>query len=151
VVSESLAEDGSPMSSPPSWLAEFVNSVATHVLPVADSAPLGCHYHLDDDGVWEVTLFAARKETVGGPQDGHVRPSRFRVDLLAVCAEFQTIHGVSWQAQRMGRRDELGPHVAVEGEFRGTTIWLRIPAAAPQQFPPCRSHVTNNHRSEEIW
>jgi hypothetical protein len=95
-------------------------------------------------------LFAARVETIGGPRDGEIRAARFRVDLLGLCALFTSIESVHWQAHRLGRRDDLGPHVAVEGRTRGHRVWLRIPASAPAQFVPWRETSPNSSRWEEV-
>jgi hypothetical protein len=137
------------MPAPPAWLTDFANAVVAHVHPLDVDAPVGCHYHQDDAG-WEVTLFSARTETLGGARDGQVRSSRFRVDLLGVCSEFTSIQAMHWQPHRMGRRDEIGPHVACEGDYHGERIWLRIPAAAPAQFPPWRQSTHNSSRWEEV-
>jgi hypothetical protein len=138
------------MPAPPEWLTEFANKVAAFVHPVDALAPLGCHYHQEGAG-WEVTLFAARTEIVGGPRDGQQRPSRFGIDVLGMCAVFQSVRAIEWQAQRFSARDELGPHLSIRGDYCGQHIWLRIPAFAPEQFPPGRQAVTFNGEWNEIW
>jgi hypothetical protein len=138
------------MPAPPEWLSDFANAVAAHVHPMDVLAPLGCHYHHDVTG-WEITLFASRTEIVGGPRDGQLRPSRFGVDLLGLCSVFTNIQSLQWQAHRFGSRDEIGPHIAVEGDYCGQRIWLRVPAAAPEQFPPGRHAATNSSQWEEVW
>jgi len=120
------------------------------VYPFGRQTPLGCHYHRAKTG-WEITLFAARTEIVGGPRDGEQQPARFAVNLAELCSVFDSIESFRWQAHRYSRRDEIGPHVAVEGKYRGQTVWLRIPAAAPKQFPPGRQTRANSSPSEELW
>jgi len=138
------------MSAPPEWLSEFANAAAACIHAVDYESPIGCHYHHDKTG-WEVTLFTGATEIVGGPRDGHRRVPRFGVDLVGLCSVFESIHSMRWQAHRLGSRDDIGPHVAVEGDYGGQRIWLRIPAAAPEQFPPGCHAAPHSGHWEEVW
>uniref|UniRef100_A0A7C4QP51 Uncharacterized protein n=1 Tax=Schlesneria paludicola TaxID=360056 RepID=A0A7C4QP51_9PLAN len=126
------------MSAPPEWLTDFAQALLAHLHPTASSAPIGCHYH-HSGTTWEITLFVSRREILGGPNDGRLQATRFCLDLLGICQVFDQVSSVAWQAHRQGRWDELGAHVAVEGDYRGQRVWLRIPAMAPAQFPAERS------------
>lgn len=121
------------MTNPPEWLAEFADRVTALVMAVDVLAPMGCHFCCED-GVWEVTLFAATTEILGGPRDGLQRPSRFCLDLAGLTALFTSISSFHWQAHSLGRHDDLGPHVALEGDVAGNRVWLRIPARAPEML-----------------
>ena len=138
------------MGQSPDWMDEFVNLIAKQIVPVDVMAPLGCHIARNDD-CWEITLFASATEVVGGPQDGGPRPSHFFVDLQGFSSIFHSIDSLAWQAQGLGRDDEIGPHVSVEGDFRGHRVWLRIPAYAPRRFPPGRRADVNRQLWEEVW
>lgn len=113
-------------------------------------APIGCHVHRSPDS-WEVTLFVAATEVVGGSRDGKTCPSRFFVDVLGISRLFEKLQSVSWQAQGLGAEDEVGPHVAFEGVVHNESLWLRIPALAPRQFPPGRRAHVHQQLWEEIW
>lgn len=125
------------MAEPAGWLRVLADVVAQAIEPFGPGAPLGCHY-VQVDGVWEITLFAESTEVLGGPEDGSVKQPQFAVRISAVLDVFQSVSGCTWQAHGLGENDDLGPHLAVEGTFKGRLIWLRILAQAPQRFPPRR-------------
>lgn len=138
------------MTALPVWLPDFANAVAAQLHSVDPLPPLGCHVHRSPDA-WEVTLFASKTEVIGGKRDGLLQSARFHLDLAGLLGVFSEIHCFHWQAQSLGRHDDLGPHVAIEGEYRGETVWLRIPADAPAQFPPGRHSVNCERTWEEVW
>ena len=138
------------MPSPPDWLSSFVDNVTTSITSHDDLAPLGCHFQLVD-AVWEITLFAARTEVIGGPQDGKLRASPFSVDVKEVLATFSSIDKITWQAQRIDPSDELGPHISIEGVVEANPIWLRITSIAPERFGPGRHRLTNRQAFKDIW
>lgn len=138
------------MSQPPDWIRSLVEHIATRFISADVLAPLACH-HCEVGGVWEITLFASQTEIMGGPQDGGVRVSRFHLDLKCLFAIFDTIDSAYWQAHGLGRGDELGPHVGIEGTFQGHRVWLRLPATAPQRFPAGRHAHIHQRTWEECW
>ncbi|HET6426519.1 MAG TPA: hypothetical protein VFG20_22700 [Planctomycetaceae bacterium] len=138
------------MTNPPEWLGEFADRVAALVLAVDVLAPVGCHFCFES-GVWEVTLFAAKTEIVGGPRDGLQRPSRFCLDLAGLTALFTAISSFHWQAHSLGRRDDLGAHIAVEGEVAGHRVWLRVPARVPETLDIGAVAHLPDRRWKEAW
>lgn len=138
------------MANPPEWLHQFADEVAAQLRAVDVLAPLGCHIY-QGSGASEVTLFVSTTEIVGGPQDGRHKVSRFFVDLLALTQVFDAIRSFAWQAQGLGAQDDIGPHVAIEGDYRGHAVWLRIPAMAPKQFPAGRRAHAHLAQWEEVW
>ena len=141
-------------STPPphAWLVQLADEVSARLIPTGVAAPIGCHYHHNHShDQWEVTLFAARTETVGGPLDGRISTSKFSVDLDGLAEIFDNVARFQWQALSLGQDDELGPHISVEGIYRGHSVWLRIPAVAPERFEPGRSTNAGNSRIEERW
>lgn len=136
--------------SPPNWLTVFTDEVTQSIHAHDVMSPLGCHFHREGE-VWEITIFAARTEIVGGPQDGRTTHSRFDVDIKPILDQFSEVSALYWQAQSLGSRDELGPHVAIEGIHKGRQIWLRVTSTAPRRFGPGRRAMVNLERIEELW
>jgi hypothetical protein len=100
-------------------------------------APVGCHFHPHAEASrvqWEVTFFVSSTEVFGGAWDGQRAVSRFLLDLRELMEAFDVVESVYWQAQTMAEDDQLGPHVGVEGQFQGQSIWLRVTAQPPEQF-----------------
>ena len=138
------------MASPPSWLSSFVNTVTPSIRPYQTLSPIGCHFQLVDS-IWEITIFASRTETIGGPQDGRMSHSPFSVDVEQVLNSFSSVQTIAWQSLRLGKDDELGPHLAVEGYVDDKPIWLRITAIAPERFEPGRRALANHQEIEDLW
>lgn len=138
------------MSSPPQWLRELADAAAPLMMPADVMAPIGCHFCLVD-GTWEISLFAAATQIVGGKNDGVLRPSRFHLDVQALMGLFSEVRNVSWQALPFAANDELGPHIALEGVYGGNAVSLRILARAPRRFEPGRRAIIYEHAWEEIW
>ena len=143
------------MASPPSWLARMTNRVAELICGIDVLAPIGCHYHCTrfPHNQWEVTLFVGKTEIVGGSQDGSQFSSPFTVDLEQLIAVFSEVTSFHWQALTVGAKDELGPHISVEGYFEGHSVWLRLLAEAPKQFDTSRhAHVESDDVAlHDIW
>ena len=138
------------MLSLPEWLKQLADAVALRILPVDVLAPVGCHYCLVD-GTWEIALFAASTQIVGGEKDGRLRMSRFTLDLNAVTSLFTEVTNLTWQAQSFAADDELGPHVSIEGSCGGHSVWLRILSRPPRRFAPGRRAIVYEPAWEETW
>ena len=140
------------MSPPPTWLAELANRVATEMYPIDVMSPIGCHYfYSDESSQWDLTLFAADTEVVGGARDGSRSPSKFNLDLSHLNTMFSKITNFHWQALPMGPNDDLGPHVSVEGIFRGQRVWLRILSQSPECFETGRKAKPYELSMEDVW
>jgi hypothetical protein len=138
------------MPSPPEWLQELADAAAQQMIPADILAPIGCHFCFADE-TWEVSLFAATTQIVGGKYDGVLRPSRFVVDVHAVTKLFSEIHDVSWQVLPLAANDELGSHIAIIGTCREHAVNLRILSRAPRQFAAGRRAIVYENAWEEIW
>jgi len=121
------------MPHTPEWLRQFANEVANQIDSVEDITPLGCHF-AEVGGEWEVTLFKGYLEVVGGPHDGTRHISCFTLNIGQLTNLFDEVTDCWWQTQSLGSADELGPHVAVAGRYRGHRIWLRIMSHPPKRF-----------------
>ncbi len=138
------------MPNPPEWLHQFADAVAAQLCGVDVLAPIGCHVFRAPEH-WEVTLFVSATEVVGGRQDGRQRTSRFFLDVQALSQIFDVVRSVVWQAQGLGAGDDVGPHLAVEGDYCGHPVWLRVPATAPHVFPAGRQAHVHHQTWEEVW
>lgn len=140
------------MATPPSWLAQLANDVVSHMTPADVLAPLGCHhFHDKARDQWEVTIFAAKTETIGGQYDGRQTSSQFHLDVLGMLTVFENAEQVHWQALSLGDEDDLGPHFSMEGTYCGQSVWLRVLATAPEAFEAGRYFHANEMRLVEVW
>lgn len=132
------------MSPPAAWLSGLADAIAKTLEPLSSEPlpALDCHF-TKYEGIWEVTLFTESTEIVGGPEDGSIKHSALGVRVSEILDLFQNVSSCNWQTQAFGPDDDLGPHLSIEGLYKGRTIWLRILAAAPQQFPCRRANSRN--------
>lgn len=138
----------------PHWLGRLAQQVIGSFYAAEPLAPVGCHIHhheTDEPAQWEVTLFVSSTEIFGGAFDGKRTASRFMVDLRELAEIFDDVHNFYWQAQTMSKDDQLGPHIGVEGEYEGQSVWLRITANPPAQFEPGRVVDLHTHECHNRW
>lgn len=138
------------MSAPPRWITEFADEVAALLEPADLLAPLGCHC-CQHENVWEITLFAARTEIIGGPRDGERRPSAFHINLLELTRLFESVTAMDWQAHAVHEDDDLRTHISVTGRILGRSVWLRVLATAPPQFAVGRQALVHEQQWKEVW
>jgi hypothetical protein len=147
---------GTIVDVPPEWLRELAGALAEHLVAAALPAPLGAHVQHTTDaeapqGVWELSIFYGKTDVVGGPQDGLQTDTPFWLDLAGVLKAFNRLDAIFWQSASLGPNDDLGPHVAIEGEYRGQAVRVRVLAAAPPQFPAARSADTIRGTFLDLW
>ncbi len=119
------------MESAPNWLSELVSDVANSTDALGEPAEIGCHvFQNDQTAEWEVTLFAERPEWGGRLAQLSTTPV-LSVDVHAVEKAFDRVTGCRWQTAPIPSGDDLGPHLSVEGEFAGHSVWLRVLARKP--------------------
>ena len=138
------------MPTPPLWLAVFTNRVSEHLHALDMLAPIGCHYHQEQD-CWEVTVFCSSTEIVGGELDGQLTYSRFSVDVQAVIAEFDSVEGIEWQNEPAGKDDDLGAHLGIVGISNHHRIWLRILSKPPKGLRSGRVAHLQSQEFIELW
>ena len=118
--------------TPPVWLNELANDVASHLYAVDLLSPLGCHVYRNQAlDQWELTLFASRTRVVGGQYDGREVVSEFSVDIAGIVRLFDDVTELHWHALSDAHADELGTHVSLEGRIDRKSVWLRITAEPP--------------------
>jgi hypothetical protein len=138
------------MSEPAAWLQTLADSVARAIVFANSGTTFGCHF-CRAEGVWEVTLFAEAIEVVGGAKDGAIKKSCFGVQITEILDLFQNVTSCAWQAQVMADDDDLGPHISVEGIYKGRAVWLRVLAEAPEHFPVRRVSQTARLVGDDGW
>ncbi|QDT38834.1 hypothetical protein [Stratiformator vulcanicus] len=136
----------------PKELKELVTSAVESIIGIDVPAPLGCHYrHNELRDEWEITLFAAKTEIIGGPDDGRNTASRFWLDLDQLRGIMTEVASFGWQAVEAGEGDEVGPNVAVIGQYQGYQVWLRILAEAPARYEAGRSADVLAAEFRNLW
>jgi hypothetical protein len=140
----------SRMSAPPLWIVDLANNVTACLEPLEPMPPLGCHYHLCER-CWEISIFPAHTEIVGGPHDGHQTAPRFRADLLAIATLFSSIEDIAWQTRSVNEGDQLGAHIAITGVCDQESVSIRVLQSAPSGFEPGRKAMTNEGCLIETW
>ncbi len=143
------------MASPPEWIQELANRVAALMTPYGLPAPVACHFfhaHVPKNQ-WEVTLFTAKTETVGGSFDGGCTSTPMALDLEKLVGLFDEVESYHWQSLRLGQEDELGPHVSIEGYYEGHYVWLRVLSEAPERFGCGRKLFVTGCQTviEDLW
>jgi hypothetical protein len=71
---------------------------------------------------------------VGGAHDGDVVAPGFALDLEQLRQEFDSVVAFGWNA--LGLNWTEGPHVHIEGVFRGREVFLQVLAYAPEGEGP---------------
>ena len=118
-----------PGSEVPAWLDELVEAVADCLTADGPMGPLGFRYG-EEEGFWELVVYPTPVELLGGAHDGAVVAPGFTLDLEGLRAAFDRVDDFGWNAP--GLHDADGPHVWVEGEYRGREVWLRVLAQCPR-------------------
>ena len=97
----------------------------------ADSplGPLGLRYR-EEDGFWGVGIYPTPVELVGGAHDETLVAPGFSLDLEQLCSAFDAIVAFGWNA--LGLHDPDGPHVYVEGVYRGARSFCRCWPGPPR-------------------
>ncbi len=141
--------------TPPQWIKRLAGLVTDAFHSDDVLAPIGCHFHCPDEELsqpqWEVTLFVSHTEFFGGALDGQRAVSRYMLDLKKVMTAFDAVESFYWQAQSMAEDDQVGPHIGLEGDFEGNSVWLRIASEPPAQFEPGRTVDAYAKVVEDNW
>lgn len=138
------------MQPPEDWIDKFSQRVCQSIRLFDEETPIGCHYFQSSD-LHEITLFLAPTEIVGGPYDGKQILARFLVDLVDLFQNFDEVHDFSWQPQVIDADDEVGAHVALEGQVSGHLVLLRILGEAPNRFLPGRTVNSTTRQFINLW
>ena len=138
--------------SVPAWLTSFATATTEHIYGVDILAPIGCHcYHNRARDEYELTMFAARTQVVGGRLDGRELGSQFEVELNEIADLFDSPPKIGWQAFPKGGEDQIGTHVAFQGEYMGQLVWLRILSEPPERYEHGRNLHVHKLKLEDLW
>lgn len=137
---------------PPSWLRWLSNDAARGIVADECHAPIGCHFYLNPDKQeWEVSIFVAATEIVGGQMDGKILPLQLQLNIGHVMNLFDEMPEVFWQSDPISDDDELAQHISFEGKARGHRLWLRILKESPEGTGPGRLLHAHNGKMENLW
>jgi hypothetical protein len=116
------------------WLDALREAVADSIEPESlIRPPLDLRYH-QEQGFWDVCVYATPFELVGGARDGDIVAPGFHVDLEQLRSTFDTITASGWNA--LGLTSVEGPYVYLEGTFQGREVYLQVLATAPDDEQP---------------
>jgi hypothetical protein len=126
------------------WTQALVNEVSACLEVISPMGPMGYRYHVEDDLV-AIKVYPTPVELVGGPDDGGRVDPDFHIDLGELSDVFDDVLHMGWNA--LGMNDEEGPHISVEGKFRGQDVYLQLLARAPDdEEPGLKLNVTQFRR-----
>ncbi len=115
------------------WLDVLLDAVGTCMEADSPMGPLALRYR-EEEGFWDVCVYATPVELVGGAHDGAVMVPGFHLDLEQLRAKFDSVTACGWNA--LGLHASEGPYVYVEGVFRGREVYLQVLAYAPEDEEP---------------
>lgn len=137
---------------PPPWLRWFINDASKGIVDHGTIGPIGCHYFFDEQlSTWEISLFVAHTEVIGGPLDGSLIATGLQVDLVRIKAAFDSEPATYWQSEKIADDDQLGNHVSMEGIARGNAVWLRILHEPPAFAGPGQLFHPGQGLMENLW
>ena len=123
------------MDEIPAWLDSLVEFVADCMEVHNASGPLGMRCGQEGDH-WDVMVYLAPGELVGGAVDGSIVSPGFSLDVQRLSAAFDQLVGVHWQAQAFSPHDYEGQYISVEGVYEGHDVYLQILSEAPEDEHP---------------
>lgn len=130
------------METAPQWLTELVDSIATASDSLQTESELGCHvYFAPENGEWEITLFA-EPPAWGGRLKPPQAPPVLSVDISRILRLFDRVSNCRWQTTELTADDDLGPHLSVEGDYRGHPVWVRLLSRKPSVLDVSQSPLT---------
>ena len=115
------------------WSQALVNEVSACLEVISPMGPMGYRYHVEEDLV-AIKVYPTPVELIGGPDDGGRVDPDFHIDLGELSNVFEDVLHMGWNA--LGMNDEEGPHILVEGKFRGQDVYLQVLARAPDDEEP---------------
>ena len=128
-----MSNPTAPTPAPPEWLADLANQIASRIEPIDELAAVSCHFS-DAGDCWEISLFIAATEQIGGANDGQRLHSRFAFDLLDATSVLDVVEQFYWQPLTIGLGDEVGPHIAIIGQYEGRAVWIRVLSEPGERF-----------------
>jgi hypothetical protein len=94
------------------------------------------YWYGTEEELTELVVYPTPVELVGGAVDGAVVASGYSLDLRTLQAAFDQIDALYWQTHSLGSHDHEGPHLSLEGVYRGHQVWLRVLSDPPEDAEP---------------
>lgn len=123
------------MSEAPQWLTSLVDAVGNCMEVHCAAGPLAFRWGSEDD-FWEVMVYCAPGEAVGGAEDGAVLVPGFSLDVSELMSIFEELRDSHWQSHSFGPHGHKGSHISIEGVFQGHHVYLQVLAEAPEDEKP---------------
>jgi len=135
---QKLESQGRPdRDARPEWLLDLIDAVAEMFEPFAEVGRVGYDCNADRDR-WNVMMYLGSTEFVGGRLDGTQQHVDFQFDILRLHALFTEIRRLEWNAfpGNSGREELDCSYVAIDGDYAGNAIRLRIFSTPPRTVGP---------------
>ena len=100
-----------------------------------EAGPLAFRWRQEDD-FWELTVYLTPVELVGGAVDGAVVYPAFSLDVQGLCSAFEELAAIRWNAHAFAPHDWTGPHISIEGVYRGHHVYLQVLSDPPEDEEP---------------
>jgi len=124
------------MTTTPAWLTGLIELVMDYV-DAHGAGTFGYRYRQEEeDNSWEIMLYPTPVELQGGSADGEWVFPGFSLDLKPLYEAFDAVEALYWTTQSFGPDDQENPSIALEGRYRGRSVYLSILAYAPDDEPP---------------
>jgi hypothetical protein len=114
---------------PEVWLHRLAKAVAGYMTADTCMGPLGCCFD-EDEGFWQINLYPTSVELVGGAADARIVAPGFSLNIERFRGLFDRIDDFQWES--LGFPGSEGPHVVVEGVYRGHEVLVQVLAYAPE-------------------
>jgi hypothetical protein len=89
-----------------------------------------------EEDFWNVRVYYAPGEAIGGAEDGAILVPGFSLDLMALMSVFEELTDACWCAHSFGPHDQEGPRISIEGMYQGNHVYLQVLAEAPDDEEP---------------
>lgn len=110
---------------PPRWADRLIKAIGRTVKPIDPMGELG--FRLDEDvetRKWLFYVYPSLNEIYGGPRDGKVIAPGFALCLTALMQVFDAPPHVDWITPTGFSGDLDGPHICVDGVYRGVPLMV---------------------------
>lgn len=125
----------------PPWIAALGDCIAMYMHSDSLMGPIGFTWwepgsECNPSSDWVIYAYPTANEIQGGPHDGAVAVSAFKLDLNALAAVFSEITGLEWSSPARYNGNFDGPSVTFTGSFAGQPVKMRIFHLPPQDEAP---------------
>lgn len=123
------------MSGDSVWIESLAGLVANCMEAHSPTGPLAFRWRQEGD-LWHIVVYPTPGELIGGVADGALLSPGFSLDIQGICAAFEELVDVHWQAQALSPQDQQGQHISIEGVYDGHQVYLQVLSEAPGDEEP---------------